>query len=134
MTLEELNAIEARAKAATPGAWIVKHCKTVYLADGTAEHEIRSLENGHRVAYLLYRMSGKDIGEDPEDLDAEFIAHARTDVPKLVEEVKRLRAAISSPCEVCTVRPSTRTWDKNDGTEPFPICDECRSGYGTAPR
>lgn len=72
MTEEQLKAIEARAKAATPGPWFVDTDKCVY----------RDRPNDELIA-------------DPSQTnpaDAEFIAHAREDIPKLVEEVRRLKA------------------------------------------
>lgn len=91
MTPEQLAEIQKRADAATPGPW-------------------------HRVGppwnrYLPFVIAGDtdphvgrfvcDLDSDPADepdepgnevADAEFIAHAREDVPALVAEVKRLTA------------------------------------------
>jgi hypothetical protein len=98
VTLEELDAIEARANAATPGPWISKHVKTVYT-NGEVEHQVRSRENGKHVAQIRFRASGDGtIGSDIEDRDVEFIAHARSDVPALVAEVRRLRDLMCGDC------------------------------------
>lgn len=71
LTNEDLDAIEARANAATEGPW----------AADRLEGNLDSLYS--RVA---------EVGMWLE-ADAEFIAHARADVPALVAEVRRLRAA-----------------------------------------
>jgi hypothetical protein len=75
MTTLDLDAIEARANAARPApwSWVVSENRhwCLLLADpGTAEE-------------------GR-IGKLADDDDSEFIAHARTDVPALVAEVRRL--------------------------------------------
>jgi hypothetical protein len=70
MTDEELNEIEARANLASDGPW--------------AQHPI------HRKAV---HMPGEGWIPDT-NADAEFIAHARTDVPRLVARVRELEAAL----------------------------------------
>lgn len=71
MTEEQLKAIEERAKAATPGPWTPK-----------------------RLRQNDWHLRGPDgivFAEVEDDADAAFIAHAREDIPALVEEVRRLR-------------------------------------------
>lgn len=68
MNAEQLNAIKERAAKATPGPWY-SH------ADGTI-----FLEHTKEIA---------DVWTDNDKSDAEFIAHAREDVPALVAEVER---------------------------------------------
>jgi hypothetical protein len=86
MTDEELAGIEARANAATSGPWVWKvrgengplcmHSgDAIVFDDGTAWGEYGSPMHN-------------------EAADATFIAHARTDVPALVAEVRRLRDAL----------------------------------------
>ena len=73
MTLD-LNAIKARANAATEGPWGVKDAR-VFGDDGRTQ---------------VCTLSGTRAWLP----DAEFIAHARTDVPALVAEVERLRGVV----------------------------------------
>lgn len=76
MNAEQLNAIKERAAKATPGQWLVrKH------TNGTID--VISVETTEHHEYL----SRIELGELE---DAEFIAHAREDVPALVAEVERL--------------------------------------------
>jgi hypothetical protein len=85
----DLDAIEARAEAATEGPW---------QYDGMPLRE--DAEYGHIVTGGGTPGSMREhqicwVGETlnlraPED--AEFIAHARADVPALLAEVRRLRA------------------------------------------
>jgi hypothetical protein len=86
MTDEELAGVEARANAATTGPWewkvrddsgpLAMHSGDVIVFDdGTAWGEYGSPM--HNAA-----------------ADATFIAHARTDVPALVAEVRRLRGLV----------------------------------------
>jgi hypothetical protein len=70
----DLDGIEARANAATPAPWGAEH-------DGRAE-------------FVYFSDCGESIylaGGIEDSEDADFIAHARTDVPALVAEVRRLR-------------------------------------------
>jgi hypothetical protein len=71
----DLQAIRKRAEAATEGPWEVAggHRDRVY-----AKRECLS------IAYDLF------------EEDAEFIAHAITDVPALIAEVERLRAELET--------------------------------------
>ena len=69
MTENELNEIEARANAATPGKW--KHVDM-------RRHQIICED--------------KYIGGIEDYENANFITHAREDIPELVAEVRKLRA------------------------------------------
>jgi len=75
MTTEELLAIEARANAATAGPWRGKKDEGVQ-ADATDVFETGC---------------GCCSPSHLSEADALFIAHARTDVPALVAEVRRLK-------------------------------------------
>jgi hypothetical protein len=79
----DLDAIEARAKAATPGPWRKQPRLSI---DGSVESE--AMGKGGVPAMMV------DIDSERSRVDAEFIAHARKDVPDLVAEVRRLRAAL----------------------------------------
>jgi len=79
MTDEELNEIEARARAATPGPWIYKN----------KSREVVNDSPGFLVA-RVHCPSLKFIR------DGNFIAHVRDDVPALVREVRRLREIIKN--------------------------------------
>lgn len=77
MTDEQLAEIEARANAATPGPWV----------------------QSQRDTWMVYRDGGGtpevDVGGGYDTKEnANFIAHARSDVPALVAEVRRLRVAL----------------------------------------
>lgn len=74
MSDDELNAIEARANAATPGPW---------EADGA---DVTTRYTSHSKGLVRWQVASY---VDPRDLD--FIVHAREDVPALVAEVRRLR-------------------------------------------
>ena len=78
MTDEELSEIEARANTATPGPWRLDGLEVVMM--------------GVRERLAVLRRGDLPLGEHV--LSADFIAHAREDVPRLVAEVKRLRALV----------------------------------------
>ncbi len=82
---EQLDQIRAREAAAFPGPW---YTDSLTEADGSTSYGVAAKD---------------DLLDDPfvvalQDLnpaDAEFIAHARQDVPALLAEVERLRARVA---------------------------------------
>lgn len=100
MTDIDLDAIEARANAATDGPWFWRNTQgrsgDVYL-QGARTRIVMAFKrmgmNGAQPMFpgldgLLYESADVNINQFS---DAAFIAHARTDVPALVAEVRRLR-------------------------------------------
>lgn len=82
LTDADLDAIEQRANAATEGPW----------ESGDDDWDggyVRMPADGFGVAYIATHIQQ---GADEGCADAEFIAHARGDVPVLLAEVRRLRA------------------------------------------
>jgi hypothetical protein len=80
---EELDTIAARVAAATAGPWL-------------SYFEGRDHTSGdsfiRTAAHDLYISSDEYVGGGGHFLaDLDFIAHARQDVPRLLEEVRRLR-------------------------------------------
>ena len=78
MTQEQLDAIQGREAKATEGPWGVDGPAQRGPGDSLAVYHV---EDGGTVAYV-----------QPSWDDAEFIAHARTDIPALLAEVEWLRA------------------------------------------
>lgn len=76
----ELDALRARANAATDGPW---------ERYGDGSHEVYCAANFEDTAYEPPDVT---YGSD-RPADAEFIAHARTDVPELIDEIERLQEA-----------------------------------------
>lgn len=99
MTEEELTAIEERANAATPGPWRWSNWLTTFghieEGDPSQWRTLETFEGGETPRVHLREHDPKSIltVEDPVEHDGNrrFIAHARTDVPALVAEVRRLR-------------------------------------------
>lgn len=79
MTESELAVIKARADAATEGPW-----ESEIAVEGWYEMDAYSIRGPK-----YWTWDGNMLRPD-----AEFIAHARTDVPKLVAQVERLRARV----------------------------------------
>lgn len=77
MNDDERAAIKKRAEAATPGPWEVEP------DDGG--HDMHGFATRTTIRTPEWARYGFD------EADAEFIAHARTDVPALVAEVESLR-------------------------------------------
>lgn len=83
MTTKRLDEIEARANAATQGPWEWHP----YMGSGA------TLAKPNRPFHELNILKTTDDWP-PVAADAEFIAAARTDVPALLAEVRRLQAAV----------------------------------------
>ena len=91
---ERLREIEARAKSATDGPWGAhdfghagnEEPSSIVVHTGKFDHsDLCAFESETAVAWM-------PRWERQESENAEFIAHARTDVPDLLAEVKRLTA------------------------------------------
>lgn len=85
ITDEELQAIQLRCDAATPGPW-------------KSFIEGRDHQSGSN-----FIMTGEEDSrnEDIEltgasEADQDFIAHARQDIPRLLEEIKRLKELLKN--------------------------------------
>lgn len=105
MMYYEIQAIEERVNDASPGPWYVRHLDDDYAASLTtvsireeAEHTQRypAFDCGEIIAATLVQCPARyaTISDQRWDENAEFIACARTDVPRLVAEVKRLKRLV----------------------------------------
>lgn len=86
MTNEDIAGIEARANAASPGPWDERRIGRLGNGDGESQHE--QLCTPDDIGVIMLEHDGSDEG----NANAEFIAHARADIPRLIAEVRRLRA------------------------------------------
>lgn len=74
---EQLNAIKERVANATPGPWLVEESRY------EGRFNAASADENYDLPACLMGIE-----------DAEFVTHAREDVPALVAEVERLREAL----------------------------------------
>jgi hypothetical protein len=79
---EQLEEIRARALAATPGPWLREWAFNTHFVVPLAAHDVAA----GNVSRLKPRQRA----------DAEFIAHARTDVSALLDEIDRLSTALGA--------------------------------------
>lgn len=91
ITPARLAEISARANAATPGPW--------HYTDSGG---INGVEDDKK---LLFWSVPKDFMQDGDGThatwrDTDFIANARTDIPDLVAEIRRLRGALEEIAEM----------------------------------
>jgi len=93
VTDAELDEIEARAKAATQGGWEGGPTTDAggYFAVGPFQ-DATCGENGSH-AHVAACWKKGDAASEQAEKDQDFVNHARSDVPALVAEVRRLRAA-----------------------------------------
>jgi hypothetical protein len=87
MEQQRLDAIKARAEAATPGPWIAK----------TNRHPQC---NGEPWGWISGAKENTTWSGRRGKANAEFIAHARTDIPDLIAEVERLEAELEATKQV----------------------------------
>ncbi len=74
VTKEELEAMKARAEAATRGEWSCKKWRVVALTGDALRWDAQRVESAN----------------------AEFIAHAHQDLPRLIAEIERQRLAMKT--------------------------------------
>ena len=102
LTDHELDQIEQRAEEATRGPWFIRKLDDSHAMNLIAVSTEPDTGKGERwpdfdhgtivAATLVQEPRYVDIADDRWDLNAVFIAHARADVPRLVTEIRRLRA------------------------------------------
>ncbi len=80
--------IRARAEVAEPGPWHFKHCPPC-----TAHDHLDAQVWGRGDNALIAQWGEQD---EFEQANAEFIAHARTDVPKLVAVLEAVESRLDS--------------------------------------
>ncbi len=105
LTDAELDEIEARANAATEGPWQIDRVSGDVIGPGEQSSQLSYggvLVSTHPCVTIAvsYELDAA-WGAEPEDMV--FIANARTDVPRLVAEVRRLRALVSVPEDAPTL-------------------------------
>jgi len=115
MTEARLDEIEKRANAATPGEWRTQS----YVVDAQTGEEVGAWSRGNlaeRRRVVLADTSTfivVELGPAARWADADFIAHARQDVPDLVAEVRRLHEQIGR--EITQRGMAMAAWGARDG-------------------
>ena len=138
----DLEAIKARANLATPGPW------TFYGGDvwyGDVAAALTRLDSAVAAGYggddhWPYRddqPAHPFLGDPVSAADAEFIAHAREDIPYLVAELVGLRAqrdAALAMCQAARVAQSAPMWTPSRGAiAGFALNVEAALGVQPAP-
>ncbi|MFJ4920030.1 hypothetical protein [Streptomyces sp. NPDC088725] len=105
----DLDEIEEACSAATPGPWFVRNVDDDYAMNLVAVSTVEDTGRGERwpafdhgemiAATLVQHPRYVDCADGLWDENAAFIAMARDAVPRLVEEVKRLRRLLASADE-----------------------------------
>ncbi len=90
---EELDVMDKRVRAATPGPWVAVDRNKIIDAE---PDEYIVLMSNDSSSVMLYKQ------------DASFIAHARTDLPAALDEIRRLRKMVEAAREVWDSVPATR--------------------------
>lgn len=123
MNQKQIEEIRAKERAATPGPWW--HTPPV----ATIEQRI--------IDYDGTGMVRTKIGTIDCPEDAQFVAHARQDVPALLDEIDRLRglldSAVQDICGACEalVRASGHGWEDGCGGCKWDTpCTEAKKRHG----
>ncbi len=97
MTNDHLAAIEAREQKATPGPWLHDRYNEEYAEGCTETHWVSGPDgaDGAPTVAHVYTDSCTACWPNIPNDDAEFIAHAREDIPALVAEVRAMKSEIS---------------------------------------
>jgi hypothetical protein len=90
ITPEELQEMKRRCEKATPGRWFW------WLSTADYPERLHGGDEGATIMRPLHRTH--DSADDgflsfDNEHDQDFIAHARTDLPRCIAEIERLRAA-----------------------------------------
>ncbi|MFG3417956.1 hypothetical protein ACIBTZ_28820 [Micromonospora sp. NPDC049460] len=106
MTDEELAEIEELADAATPGPWHVRQLDDDFAMSLVAISTIPGTGLAERwpdfdhhemvAATLVQHPRYVDIADERWDENAQFIASARRDIPRLIGEIRRLRRLLAA--------------------------------------
>lgn len=119
LTDAELAAIRERTEMATPGPWYIRflddshfmNLVAVCTTPDSGQHEALPYhDQGGEIrksiiATTLYQADAHvivpvSVETENWDEDAEFIAHAREDIPRLLAEIERLRNELSLLCPI----------------------------------
>ena len=121
LTSEELQAIRVRAEKASEGPWDVD-VPIDYCTDCKNKYEI--VQSALFLSPIVAELNDVD--------DAEFIAHAREDIPKLLAEIERLKSKYDhlkiyienseATCEIC----GDYFMPNVDSEETLYYCGNCR--------
>jgi hypothetical protein len=100
----DLDAIEARAEAATPGPWRQTTSKRGYrdvlqTPDSYGDRMIAKID---QEAFIVSRRDARMLR--CPNADADFIAHARIDIPALVAELRAAREVVEAAAVAITLR------------------------------
>lgn len=125
--MSDLEAIKARAEAATPGPWDSRRSEwaddpDLMTVDGEPAGDPWWV---HHDGWI----DADDTGLFMSEADAAFIAHARTDVPALVAEVERLRDVVAA-LEAENARLRCPDCDGQGWTLEQDHASDCRAQYG----
>ena len=104
MTNLDLDAIEARANAATDGPWLGYDERSDLREENPDVNPMWVVAHMEPDGVNWVRDIADIGGGEQDEADAEFIAHARTDVPALVAALREARAKVARweadfPCD-----------------------------------
>jgi hypothetical protein len=112
MTSSHLDAIRTRSRNASDGPWSVRRIPNSFPSHA-GDRYTHPCVRGFRVPRRIYEVASQQV-----EADAEFIAHARQDIPALLDELDQLRATLQD-CQKTLVELIARQ-------EPAPVQDLAR--------
>lgn len=131
ITPEERVEIETRLEHASPGPW--RACYWPIPTETFFVTQVDRLPDGTINAFSS--RSGPPVsGPIATEADSRFIAHARTDIPRLLAEVTALEERLDAECEqsehglevIAKLREALRSVRDCPNTKEDGFCEECR--------
>jgi hypothetical protein len=106
LTAVELAELEELSHVATPGPWFVRQLDDDYAMSLVAVSTVSDTGLGERwprfdhheivAATLIQHPRYVDVADRQWDQNAHFIAAARQGIPRLIDEIRRLRRTVDS--------------------------------------
>ncbi len=88
---EQIDEIEKRAEAATPGPWVLDPRGGGLIRGGALVHKAR----GSGQPQLFLAMAHEDEAAEGQQKNAAFVAAARTDIPALIADLRAARELLA---------------------------------------
>jgi hypothetical protein len=99
----ELQAMAARCEAATPGPWICVHSGSAPEPIVVSETVLNRRGSRMIVAATRWPLASLGADEAMAEANAHFVAAARSDMPRLLNELRWLRIALADQARVAAV-------------------------------
>lgn len=111
LSAAEIAAMRARCEAATPGPWVISYDNDTGPSDeGFWEwYQVGPVQVHTRAPWQWQSPDRRWKADNQSESDADFVSAARTDLPKLLDELERARALLS---DIAAPHPTPSSWNR----------------------